>query len=91
MALNVNNYEEKEPSICSLFQDLKLDSLVLLIGESPFTQQIRYRQIASISGYFESLSSLLPFLLICIGGVMLILDHRHQMRGIVSPVIESGR
>ena len=77
MPLNVNNYEEREPSIWSLFQDLKLDYLVLLIGESPFTQRSRYRQIASVSGYFESLSCLLPFPFICTGGGMLILDHRH--------------
>lgn len=66
MPLNVNNYEERECSICPLFQDLKLDCLVLLTGESPFAQQIRHGQIASISGYFESLSPLLPFPFTCI-------------------------
>lgn len=66
MPLNVNNYEEREHTICSLFQDLKLDYLVLLTGESPFAQHIRHGQIAPISGYVERLFPLLPFPSICI-------------------------
>lgn len=66
MPLNVNNYEEREHSICSLFQDLKLDYLVFLTGESPFAQQIRHGQIAPILGYFDRLPPLLPFPFICI-------------------------
>lgn len=77
MPLNVNNYEEREHTIYSLFQDLKLDYLVLLTGESPFAQHIRHRQITSVSGYFKCLSPLLPFSFICLWGVMLTLDHRH--------------
>lgn len=62
----MNNYEEREHSICSPFQDLKLDYLVPLTGESPFAQHVRHGQIASISDYFGNLSLLLPFPLICI-------------------------
>lgn len=51
---------KKENMSFVIFQDLKLDYR-LLTGESPFAQQIRHGQIASILGYFERLSPLLLF------------------------------